>query len=150
MKFSTLVAITILLALASILQADVVLGAFQTEPGVPIAGEEDIAIYNLTGAAFGCSTTAGTPICTPVTFDDLVLTVNDVTAISLGDVGPRATESLTFPNGTVADGTITSLSVSFSLSATSLVGDHFQVYDVASGNFYIADFLDARIRKVTF
>ena len=58
--------------------ASVVLGQIGIESDVPITGEEDVIIYNVTGPIFGCSTAAGRPICTAVTFDNSVLTVNGI------------------------------------------------------------------------
>src|SRR5580704_8010824 len=86
-----------------------VLGFIGTESGVPITGQEDVVIYNLTGPAWGCSTPAGTPICTPVTFDNVVLTVDGRT-LNLGNIAPGSAETYAVPGGTFADGTIDSLS----------------------------------------
>jgi hypothetical protein len=113
-------------------RADVFLGAIGTEPDTPISGEEDIVIYNLTGPLFGCSTPDGTPVCTPVTFDDVVLTINGTTLLDVGDVGPGVTETYPLPGGVFVDGGITSLSLSADLSTTSLVDDLSNSYNVNS------------------
>lgn len=113
-------------------RADVFLGALGIEPDTPISGEEDIVIYNLTGPLFGCSTPDGTPICTPVSFDDVVLTINGSTLLDVGDVGPGETETYSLPGGVFVDGGITSLSLTADLSTTSLVDDLSNSYNVNS------------------
>jgi hypothetical protein len=112
-------------------RADVFLGAIGIEPDTPITGEEDIVIYDLTGPSFGCSTLDGTPICTPVTLDDVVLTING-TPLDLGDVGPGETETYPLLGGVFPDGAITSLSLSADLSATTLIDDLANTYHVDS------------------
>jgi hypothetical protein len=118
-------------AFALPVHASVILGLVGTESGVPIAGEEDVVIYNVTGPMFGCLTSAGTPICTAVTFDNAVLTV-DGTALDLGDIGPGVTETYTLPGGIFVDGSITSLSFSATLSTTALTDDLGHHYNVSS------------------
>jgi hypothetical protein len=118
-------------AFALPVHASVVLAEIGTESGVPIIGEEDVVIYNVTGPIFGCSTSAGTPICTAVTFDNAVVTVNG-TPLNLGDIGPGVTETYTLPGGVFADGSITSLSFSATLSTTSLTDDLGNNYNVSS------------------
>jgi len=113
------------------IHASVVLGLIGTESGVPITGEEDVVIYNVTGPIFGCSTSAGTPICTAVTFDNAVVTVNG-TALDLGNIGPGVTETYTLPGGVFVDGSITSLSFSATLSTTALTDDLSNNYNVSS------------------
>jgi hypothetical protein len=124
-------------AFALPIHASIVLGLIGTESGVPITGEEDVVIYNVTGPAFGCSTSAGTPICTPVTFDNAVVTVNGI-ALDLGDIGPGVTETYPLPGGVFVDGSITSLSFSATLSATALTDDLGNHYNVSS-SFSLAD-----------
>jgi len=118
-------------AFALPIHASVVLGLIGTESGVPITGEEDVVIYNVTGPIFGCSTSAGTPICTAVTFDNAVVTVNG-TALDLGNIGPGVTETYTLPGGVFVDGSITSLSFSATLSTTALTDDLSNNYNVSS------------------
>jgi hypothetical protein len=121
-------------AFALPVHAAVLLGLVGTESDVPVAGEEDVIIYNLTGPIFGCSTSVGTPICTAVTFDNVVLTV-DGKPLDLGDIGPGVTETYTFPDGVFVDGSITSLSLSATLSVTTLYDDHGGQYNVSSSFF---------------
>jgi hypothetical protein len=118
-------------AFALPVHASVVLGFVGTESGVPITGEEDVVIYNVTGPSFGCSTSAGTPICTAVTFDNAIVTVNGI-ALNLGDIGPGVTETFAFPGGVFADGSISSLSFSATLSNTDLTDDLGDKYNVNS------------------
>jgi hypothetical protein len=118
-------------AFALPIHASVVLGLIGTESGVPITGEEDVVIYNVTGPIFGCSTSAGTPICTAVTFDNAVVTVNGTT-LDLGNIGPGVTETYTLPGGVFVDGSITSLSFSATLSTTALTDDLGNHYNVSS------------------
>ena len=68
-------------AFAVPVHASVLLGLVGTESDVPIAGQEDVVIYDLTGPVFGCLTSVGTPICTAVTFENVVLTVDGVALI---------------------------------------------------------------------
>jgi len=110
----------------------VLLGFIGTESGVPVNGEEDVVIYNLTGPVWGCSTAAGTPICTAVTFDNVILTVNG-TALSVGDVAPGTSETFGLPDGIFADGSITSLSLSATLSTELLTDDLGNTYQVLPG-----------------
>jgi hypothetical protein len=119
------------------IHASVVLGLIGTESGVPITGEEDVVIYNVTGPIFGCSTSAGTPICTAVTFDNAVATING-TALDLGNIGPGVTETYTLPDGVFVDGSITSLSFSATLSTTALTDDLGNHYSVSS-SFSLTD-----------
>jgi hypothetical protein len=109
--------------------AAVLLGLVGIEQDVPIAGQEDVVIYNLTGPTFGCSTGNGTPICTAVTFDNVILTVNGG-VLDVGDVGPGSSETFTLPGGTFSDGWITSLSLSATLSTTFLSDDLGNDYNV--------------------
>jgi len=102
--------------------ASVVLGLIGTESGVPGSGLEDVAIYNLTGPLWGCSTPAGTPVCTATTFENVQLTINGST-LNLGNIDPGVTETYTIPGGTFVDGTINSLSFSATLSSTVLTDD---------------------------
>jgi hypothetical protein len=118
-------------AFALPVHASVVLGLIGTESGVPINGEEDVVVYNVTGPIFGCSTSAGTPICTAVTFDNAVVTING-TPLDLGNIGPGVTETYTLPGGVFADGSITSLSFSATLSNTALTDDLGNDYNVSS------------------
>jgi hypothetical protein len=118
-------------AFALPIHASVVLGLIGTESGVPITGEEDVVIYNVTGPLFGCSTSSGTPICTAVTFDNAVVTVNGI-ALDLGDIGPGVTETYPLPGGVFADGSISSLSFSATLSTTALTDDLGNHYNVSS------------------
>jgi hypothetical protein len=111
--------------------ASVVLGQIGIESDVPITGEEDVVIYNVTGPIFGCSTAADTPICTAVTFDNAVLTVNGI-ALDLGDIGPGFMETYTVPDGVFLDGSISSLSFSATLSTTALTDDLGIHYNVSS------------------
>lgn len=109
------------------LEADqVFLGSIGTEIGVPIEGQEDIVIYSLTGPVYGCSTPNGTPVCTPVTFDNATLTVNTangITPLSLGNLVPGVTETYNLPDGTFTSGSITSLAFAATLSLTTLQED---------------------------
>jgi hypothetical protein len=130
MKFASMLFCGIV-AFALPLHASVVLGFIGTESGVPVAGEEDVVIYNLTGPVWGCSTSAGTPVCTAVTFDNVVLTVDGI-ALNLGNIGPGFIETYTVPGGTFADGTIDSLALSATLSNTVLMDDLGNTVDVAS------------------
>lgn len=109
-----------------------ILGAIATESGVPITGEEDIVIFNFTGPSDGCSTPAGTPICTSVTFDNASLTVNGSDTLSLGDLAPGMTETFTLPSGVFIDGSVLSLAFSATLSTTSLTDDLGNSYTVSS------------------
>jgi hypothetical protein len=109
--------------------ASVLLGLVGIEPDVPIPGEEDVVIYNLTGPTFGCSTGNGTPICTAVTFDNVILTINGG-PLDVGDVGPGSSDTFALAGGTFNDGSITSLSLSATLSTTFLsddLGNHYNV-----------------------
>jgi hypothetical protein len=121
-----------LFASALTAHSTILVGFVGVNPGDPIAGEEDLTVYNSTGPAFGCSTSNGTPVCTPVTFDNAVLTVNGTIQLHLGDIGPGLTDSSAYPSGVFIDGSIDSLSLTFSLSTTSLVSDLHDTYDVAS------------------
>jgi len=131
---------TLLYGLALIalpVHASVVLGHVGIETDVPGTGEEDVVVYNVTGPIFGCSTAATFPICTAVTFDNAVLTVNG-TQLDLGDIGPGITETYTVPDGVFLDGFITSLSFSATLSTTALtdgLGNHYNV----SSTFSLTD-----------
>ena len=118
-------------AFALPIHASVVLGLIGTEPGIPSPAGEDVVIYNVTGPIFGCSTAAGTPICTAVTFDNAVLTING-TPLSLGNIGPGYIETDTLPGGVFANGSITSLSFSATLSTTALTDDLGNNYNVSS------------------
>jgi hypothetical protein len=118
-------------AFALPVHASVVLGSVGTESGVPFAGEEDVVIFNFTGPTWGCSTGAGTPICTAVTFDNVVLTV-DGTPLNLGNIGPGVTETYTLPGGIFIDGSISSLSLSATLSTTALTDDLGDTFHVGS------------------
>lgn len=119
-------------AFALTAHGSILVGFVGTNPGDPIAGEEDLTVYNATGPAFGCSTSSGTPVCTPVTFDNVVLTVNGTIQLHLGDIGPGSTETSAYPSGVFIDGSIKSLSLTFSLSTTNLVSDLHDIYNVAS------------------
>jgi hypothetical protein len=118
-------------AFALPVHASVVLGFVGTESGVPINGEEDVVVYNVTGPIFGCSTAAATPICTAVTFDNAVVTVNGI-ALNLGNIGPGVTETFALPGGVFADGSISSLAFSATLSTTDLTDDFGNKYSVNS------------------
>jgi len=121
-----------LFASALIAHGSILVGFVGANPGDPIAGEEDLTVYNATGPAFGCSTPSGTPVCTAVTFDNVVLTVNGTIQLHLGDIGPGVTETSSYASGVFVDGSIDSLSLTFSLSTTSLVTDLHNTYNVAS------------------
>lgn len=108
----------------------VLVGFVGVEPDTPIAGEEDLIVYNDTGATFGCSTPSGTPICTTVTFNNVVLTINGTTNLTLGEIAPGAEETYTLPSGVFIDGSITSVSLSISLSNTTLISDLNTVFTV--------------------
>jgi|GEM_PF-6274780 len=118
MKQFTFLLALLVVALPS--SASVILGFAGVESGVPIAGQEDIVIYNFTGPTYGCSNANMTPVCTSVTLDDAVVYVNG-SAVSLGDIAPGQTESLSVPNGVFASGTTVSLAFSATLSATTLL-----------------------------
>jgi hypothetical protein len=113
-------------------RADLVLGAIGIEPDTPIAGEEDIVIFDLTGPTDGCSTPGGTPVCTAVSFDNLVLTINGTTQLSVGNVDPGITETYPLAGGVFVDGSITSLAFSADLSTTVLTDDLANTYHVDS------------------
>lgn len=108
----------------------IAIGAIATESGVPIAGQEDVVIFNFTGPVDGCATVAGTPICTSLTFQNVVLNINGTDLVQLGDLGPGMTESFSFVGGTYTDGAISSLAISATLSQTDLVNDLSNTYVV--------------------
>jgi hypothetical protein len=118
-------------AFALAARGGVLVGLVGTSSGDPIAGEESITIYNSTGA-FGCSTSGGTPICTPATFDNVVLTVNGTIHLDLGNIAPGLADSSTYASGAFVDGSIDSLSLTLSLSTTTLVDDLHGTHLVAS------------------
>jgi hypothetical protein len=122
------------LAFGSSLSAATLLGLVGTESGVPILGQEDIVVYNFTGPSQGCSTVGGTPICTSVTFKNVVLsiTAGSTFTVNLGDIAPGMTESYAFPNGVFADGSITDLGLTATLSDTALTDDLGNVINVAA------------------
>ena len=109
-----------------------IVGAIATESGVPISGQEDIVIFNFTGPAQGCSTSAGTPICTSVTFDNVSLTINGSDTLNLGNLAPGMSETYSLPGGAFVDGSVLSLAFSATLSATSLTDDMGNTYAVNS------------------
>ena len=98
------------------------LGFIGTDSGVPNAGNEDVVIYNLTGPVWGCSSPSGIPVCTPVTFENVVLTING-SPLSLADIAPGVSETYTVPGGTFVDGTINSLSFNATIAPTVLTDD---------------------------
>jgi hypothetical protein len=130
-RISRLIAIVGFLVPTFFAQADTVVGLVGTEPGTPIAGEEDVIVYDNTGSIFGCSTPNGTPIWTPVIFDDVVLTINGSIPLDLGNIDPGFAETATYPDGVFIDGSIKSLSLTFSLSTTDVTTDLNQTYDLA-------------------
>ncbi len=111
------------------IQASVVLGFAGVESGVPIAGQEDVVVYNFTGPSFGCSTPNGTPICTGVTFDNVILDING-SVLDLGNIAPGVTETLAYPSGIFPDSTISSLSFSATLSSSTLTDDAGHTFSV--------------------
>ena len=114
------------LVLLFVVKADasaIAVGFVGTEPGTPIGGEEDLVVYNSTGTTFGCSSAAGTPVCTAVTFDNVVLTVNNTVSIHLGDIAPGVKETDALPGGVFVSGSITSLTFSATLSSNQLTQD---------------------------
>ncbi len=125
--------IVVALLVGTPLWASEFLGSVGTESGVPIAGQEDVVIFNMTGPSQGCSTALGTPICTAVTFDNVTLTVNGTDTLNLGDIAPGMTETYTFSNGTFVDGSIMSLALAVTLSTTSLSDDLGNTYTVDAG-----------------
>jgi hypothetical protein len=110
--------------------ASVVLGSIGIEPDTPVTGVEDVVIFNLTGPLWGCSTANNAPICTAITFENVVLTVNG-TALDLSDIAPGITETYLLPGGEFPDGSVTSLSLSATLSNTVLTDDLGSTYDVS-------------------
>jgi hypothetical protein len=111
-----------ILAFAPTLHASVLIGFIGTDPGVPLPGKEDVIIYNLTGPLWGCSSPSGIPICTPVTFQNVVLTING-TMLKLADIGPGLAETSQVAGGIFVNGSILSLSFAATLAPAVLIDD---------------------------
>ncbi len=131
-NYLTLLCLGVFVSAVTAHASSIPLGLIGTEPGTPIAGEEDVIVYNNTGPVFGCSSSAGSPICTPVIFDDVVLTINGAIQLELGNIGPGFAETATYSGGVFIDGSIKSLSLTTSLSTTNLVTDLHSTYEVDS------------------
>lgn len=108
-------------------------GSIGVELGVPSSGQDDIAIFNATGSTYGCSAMSGTPVCTPVTFDNVQVTLNGSNVVSLGDIAPGSTDSYSINGTAFADGTVTSVSFAATLSNTALILDGTGLVNVDSG-----------------